>query len=155
MNINITLKYLSVLFFLWVAPVISAIWGAPIWVTVSFMCFFAIYGGHEWTHVYICHMHGIYVESVNLISGGETHILFEPATGENKNKIESDIYLAGAAWDTIFFSIAIFNAIFYGFVQKDNTPVVFATSLIFLLIFNLAMEGSDWQEFSKRTLKRA
>jgi hypothetical protein len=156
MEVNISFNYLAVLFVLWIAPVVSAIWGAPIWITISFMSFFAIYAGHEWMHVWICRVNKLHVEAVNLQSGGKTHILFEGAEGTNKNRIESGVYLVGVAWDSIWFTISILSTIFYSLYQQgEQISLVFGISLIFLLIFNLAMPGSDWQEFMKRTTKRA
>jgi len=154
MEINITKNYLAVLFVLWIAPVINAVWGGPVWITVSFMCFFLIYVGHEWMHVWVCRIHNLNIGSVNLQSGGKTHILFEPAEGKNKNKIESDVYLAGVVWDSILFAIATFSAIFFAISQRDSLPFTFGISLVLLLIFNLAMPGSDWQEYQKRAPKR-
>jgi hypothetical protein len=154
MEINITKNYLAVLFVLWISPIINAVWGGPIWITISFMCFFLIYAGHEWMHVWICRIHDLNIDSVNLQTGGKTYILFEPAEGKSKNKIESDVYLAGVVWDSIFFAIAIFSAIFFAMSQRDSLPFTFGISLVLLLIFNLAMPGSDWQEFHKRATKR-
>lgn len=155
MEISISPTYLIILFILWIAPVINAVWGGPVWITISFMAFFAIYAGHEWIHVWICRIHDMTVHKIFLNTGGETHIIFEESTGPNKDRDESDVYLAGVAWDSIFFTISSLSAIFFSLFTGDPVPLTFGCSLILLLIFNLAVPGSDWQEYKKRSPLRA
>ena len=154
MDVIISKKYLAVLFCLWIAPVASAVWGFPIWMTISFMSMFAIYAGHEWIHAWVCKINNLHVETICLSSQGKTHILFEQAEGPNKDKIEGDVYLAGVAWDSILFTLAAISCMFYSFYMVDPLSFIVGCSLIFILIFNLAVPGSDWQEFMKRTHKR-
>jgi hypothetical protein len=156
MEINVTKEYLTVLFLLWIGSVASGIWGWPIWTTISFMCFFMIYGGHEWAHFWICTINGIQVESVNLSTGGKTDIEFSIESDDpEKDRKIADIYLIGVVWDSIFFTIAVLSSIFYSFFIGDLIPITFGISLILILIFNLAMPGSDWQNYSKVIHKRA
>jgi hypothetical protein len=151
MQFNINPYFIYISLFLWFAPVISAVWGYPVWITISFMCMFAIYTVHEFAHLWICKLNNLEVLSLNLSHGGNTEIIFEKP---DSDKVAADVYLAGVAWDSIFFAIAILSCYFYAFYQGDITPLIFGTSLIFILIFNLAMPGSDWQEFRKRTALR-
>lgn len=154
MDVKISKKYLIYLFLLWIAPTICAIWGGPIWVTVSLLSFFAIYAGHEWIHVWVCKINNLDVETVFLSVGGKTHIVFEvPEEGPDKLRIEADVYLAGVVWDSVWFTISILSSITYALFMQDQTPFTFGISLIVLLIFLLAWPGSDWQEFMKRIPK--
>jgi hypothetical protein len=156
MEITITKDYLAVLFTLWICSVGSAVWGWPIWTTVSFMCFFLIYGGHEWAHFWICNVNNMQVDAVNLATGGKTDIDFSILSEDpDKDRKISDVYLAGVVWDSVFFAISILSSIFYGYLFGDMIPVTFGLSLILLLIFNLAMPGSDWQNYFKVIHKRA
>lgn len=154
MDLKISQNYLAILFVLWLSPVVSSIWGAPVWITISFMCFFAIYLGHEWIHAWICKINNLNVVEINLSTGGNTHILFEQAEGPNKNRIEADVFLAGVAWDSVFYTISTLSAMFFAFHENDKIALVFSISLILILISNLAMPGSDWQEFIKRNNMR-
>jgi hypothetical protein len=155
MEVKVTPKYMIYIFALCIAPVICSVWGGPVWATISFIAFLAIYAGHEWMHVYVCKINNLHVETVNLSTGGETEILFEPATGDNKDRIEADVYLAGVAWDAVFYAISVLSSLFYAILYHDITPFIFGSSLILIFIFLLAMPGSDWQEFRKRTTMRA
>lgn len=156
MEVTISKWYLAVLFLLWIGSVGSGIWGWPIWTVISFMSFFAIYAGHEWAHIWVCGINHLDIESLSFDVGGRTHCLFSIDTDNpNKTKIESDVYLAGVAWDAIWFAISILSSIFYGYLLNEFLPITFGCSLVLILIFNLAMPGSDWQEFRKRTTLRA
>jgi len=155
MEIYISKKYLAFLFILWIAPTVNAIWGGPIWVTISFMAAFAIYAGHEWVHVWVCKINNLDVDSIILGTGSETRNYFIVDTEDpDRNRKESDVYLAGVVWDSIWFTVAILSCMFYALSQWDNTPITVGFCLILVLIFNLAMPGSDWHEFMKRTAKR-
>lgn len=156
MKFTVSFWYLAVLFILWTMPVVTAIWQVPIWMTVSIMAFFAIYAGHEWTHAYVCSINNIEIESISLRPGGQTHILFVIDTDDpDNNKITSDIYLAGAVWDSVWLTIPALSSFFYALYFRDSTAMIFTISLIFILISNLAFPGSDWQEYVKRTTLRA
>lgn len=142
MEIIVSKAYLGYLVLLWAAPVISAVWGFPIWVTVMFMCIFAIYAGHEWVHAWICRKNNLKIEAIFLCHGGDTSINFEePEEGPNKNKIISDVYLSGIAWDGVFYAIAIINMVLYAYLQKDQIPYYFAMAAIITFIITLAMPG--------------
>ena len=144
-----------ILVLLWIAPVITALIQYPVWITVSFMAFFAIYAGHEWTHVVVASMNGMEITEISLSNAGNTHTLFmEAEEGPGKGKAEADVYLAGVVWDSVFFAISILSSTFYFYYYHDQTPLTFAGSLIMLLIFNLAVPGSDWREYRKRTTMR-
>jgi hypothetical protein len=120
------------------------------------MAFFWIYAGHEWAHIWVCGINHLDIESLSFDVGGRTHCIFGIDTDTpNKTKIEADVYLAGVAWDSVLFTISVLSSIFYGLFSKEILPVTFGISLILILLFNLAMPGSDWQEFRKRTTLRA
>lgn len=155
MKFTINYGYILTLFILWTTPIITVLWGWPFWTTVSIMAFFAIYAGHEWAHVLICSINGIEVESVSLASGERMHTLFLIDTDDkDRIKKESDIYLAGAVWDSVWFTVAIISTLSYSLIFKDGLSFVVSISLIIFLILNLAFPGSDWQEYVKRTTLR-
>jgi hypothetical protein len=156
MKFTVSLWYLTTLFILWTAPVVTAIWQVPIWMTVSLMAFFAIYAGHEWAHALVCSINNIEIERISLVAGGHTHIIFLIDDDDpNYDKNAADIYLAGAVWDSVWFTIPVLSSFFYALYFHDPTALIFAISLIFVLIANLAFPGSDWQEYLKRTTTRA
>lgn len=151
MEIYVSKKYLMILFILWIAPTISAVWGAPVWVTISLMSFFAIYAGHEWMHIWICRINNMNIERVVFSTLGDTHTLFDEADGPEKNQKEADVYLAGVIWDSFWLFFATTSSLTYSVITGETIPITFGFSLILILIFNLAVPGSDWQEYHKRT----
>lgn len=156
MEVYVTKEYIAFVLALWVGSVGSAEWGWPVWATISFMCFFLIYAGHEWIHVWICEINSLDVEYVSLATGGETEISFSVDEADpEKDRKAADVYLAGVAWDSILYTVSVFSSIFYGYLSNETIPITFGLSLILLLIFNLAMPGSDWQNYVKRSHMRA
>jgi hypothetical protein len=151
-KIFISKKYLAFLFILWIAPTISAIWGAPIYATITFMSFFAIYAGHEWMHIYVCKINKIDIESIVLSTGDESQTNFYEAEEPEKNIKEANVYLAGVLWDSFWLMISCLASIIYGFITQSQIPITLGFALILMLIFNLAHPGSDWQEYRKRTI---
>jgi hypothetical protein len=151
MEIKISPYYVYVFMILWLAPVISAVWGFPVWITITFLCAFAIYSMHEWIHLWICKINNLDVLEISLITLGMTHIIFQKPAN---NKIAADVYLAGAAWDSIFYTIAALSCFTYSFLTGDLFPLYFGSTFIIVLILNLAWPGSDWQEYRSRTIVR-
>jgi hypothetical protein len=152
LDVNFSKEYLGFLFLLWIGQVGSAIWGWPIWSTISFMAFFAIYGGHEWIHVAVCKANDLIVEEINFGIGGKQDITF--ALDENDPEVyikAAKVYLAGSAWDSIWYMIAALSAGFYAFYLNDVIPFIFGVSLIIVLISNLLWTGSDWYHYRNLT----
>lgn len=148
MNVNFTKEYLGFLFLLWIGQVGSAIWGWPVWSTISFMAFFAIYGGHEWIHVAVCKENNLPVDEVNLGVNGQQHISFSLDGNDPEVYIKAaKVYLAGSAWDSIWYTIAALSSIFYAWVLMDPIPLIFGISMVILLISNLLWPGSDWKHY--------
>jgi hypothetical protein len=148
MEIRINPYYIYVFMILWIAPVITAVWGMPIWTTITFLCAFAIYSMHEWIHLWICKINGLEVKEISLIPLGKTHIIFEKS---ESRKITRDVYLAGAAWDSIFYSIAILSCLVYSFHTNDQIPLYFGCTFIIMLTLNLVWPGSDFSHFKALT----
>lgn len=155
MEINVTWSYIYTILFLWLSPVICAVWGGPIYGTVCLMCAFAIYAGHEWIHVWICKINNLDVAKVNLATGGKTCILFGiEENAKDRKTIEGKVYLAGVVYDSILMAIAVFSCYGYALYMNDLLPLTIGSFIIILLIFNLASPGSDWQNYLKRTSMR-
>jgi hypothetical protein len=152
MEITISRGYLIILFILWIAPVVNAVWGGPEWVTVSFMVFFLIYAGHELIHAWICRINNLKIGEIALFTGGRHYILFELS---DNNEINAKIYLAGVAYDSALFMVSSLNAIIFGLLTNDRIPVAFGFSLILIIISNLAWPNSDWQQYQKYSAIRA
>lgn len=151
MEIKLNPYYVYVFMILWIAPVICAVWGLPVWTTITFLCAFAIYALHEWIHLWICKINNLSVLEISLIPLGKTHIIFKPSPNQ---KINQDVYLAGAAWDSIFYTIAILSCFMYFMTTGDRIPLYFGTSFIIMLILNLVWPGSDYQESQNGTTTR-
>lgn len=148
MDIYVSKSYLLLVMILWAAPTINAVWGGPIWITISLMAFFLIYIGHEWVHAYVCYLNKVTVSSIYLLTGGQSHILFEKP---DSRKAIADIYLAGAVYDTILFMVSILNCLFYATLYQEYIPLLFGVSLVIITLLNLEMSGSDWNNY-KHTL---
>ena len=155
-KIHVSKWYLLVVFLLWIGSVGSAIWGWPVWSTISFIAIFMIYAGHEWMHVWVAEENGLTVEQVNLDVNGFQVTDFSGDTDDpDLNKKAAKVFLAGSVWDSVWFTITAFSSFFYYRFTGDITPLMFGSGIIIVLIFNLACPGSDWQNYMIRTAKRA
>lgn len=148
MDLFITPKYMAVLFVLWVLPVTFSIFNGPVWATISLVAMFLIYAGHEWAHVWICRINNLPVKSVHLATGGETFTEFSIDDSQDKS-ILADVYLAGVVWDSVLFTVISLSSMVYALTERDPLSFIFSISMIFILMFNLQMPQSDWQQFKK------
>lgn len=144
MDIFVTKNYLFMIFILWIAPIVSAIWGAPVWITISLAGFFLIYAGHEWIHALACKKRGLTVISMCFATGNRSETVFEKP--ENP-VIEGDIYLAGVAYDLVILTVISLNSMFYAMWFKQEVPFIFALSIILIALFVLSAPQSDWKNF--------
>lgn len=155
-EVYISKKFMAFLFILWISPVVSSIWGFPTWLTITLVSFLMVYAGHELIHAWVCKIYNLKITELNFDIRGNTYILFEEAEDSpDKEKAEAHVFLGGIIWDSLWFTISSLSAIFYAFYLRDFTPLTVGLSLILVLILNLAMPGSDWQEYRKRTTMRA
>lgn len=144
MDVFVTKKYLAMLFTLWISPIICAIWGGPVWVTISLAAFFLIYAGHEWMHSYVCTRRGVKILSIYFSTGNESSTEFEKP---DDPAIEAEIYLAGVTYDSILLTIVALNSLFYSMWYKDVIPFIFAFSILITALLLYSVPGSDWQKF--------
>ena len=131
-------------FTLWIAPIICAIWGGPVWITIPLAAFFLIYAGHEWTHAFVCTRNDVKVVSIYFSTGNESCTEFEKPDNPD---ITAKIYLAGVTYDSILLTIVSLNSLFYAIWFKDVIPFIFAMSILITTLALYSVPGSDWQNF--------